>query len=299
MVTKYGLAFIALVVSLATYIPSDGFEVHRRASNYVRPQRSHLHSTSSPGSENQHTAGLRFKASTMYKSKDAPMPQCDNSVHKLTSFFSTNKTYFHLLAKGTRNKVHGVDKYKVPEYLDNWSKEAQLMESDKPTSNDTLLALSVMTPFLVFVLKVTAMIGVKLVWRSYACKSTHDSIKLPEYQFILLDQSFSADGPPPLLFIVNQLTGINKTGKGTYKQRNHALFTVTAEPSEDLKRVAFASHMTAELNIRFPEMLLRLLPVPKEVIEKEGSASLKKSMERDVHPGVDSFRSAYVDWLKE
>ncbi|KAL3771232.1 hypothetical protein ACHAWO_005172 [Cyclotella atomus] len=303
MVTKYGFTLVALVVPLVTYIPSDGFEVHRKAVPHVPTRRTQLHSTSMPTtkrpSKNQHTSGLRFKASTMYKSKDAPLPQCNNSVDKLTSFFDTDKTYFHLLAKGTRNRVHDVDKHQVPKYLDRWTKEAHMLGCDKPTTNDLLLALSVTTPFLVLVLKVTAIIGVKLVWRSYSCQSTHESIKLPEYQFILLDQSFSADGPPPLVFIFNQLTGINKTAKGTYEQPNHALFTATAEPSQDRRRVAFVSNMTAEINVRFPELLLKLLPVRKEVIEKEGSASLKKNMERDVHPGVDLFRNAYVDWLKE
>jgi hypothetical protein len=104
-------------------------------------------------------------------------------------------------------------------------------------------------------------------------------------------------GPPPLVFIFNQLTGIKKKVQGTYTQPNHALFTVKAEPSEDKKRLSFISRMTAELNIRFPQILLKLLPVPKERIENEGSASLKKSMQRDVPPGVDLFRNAYVDWL--
>jgi hypothetical protein len=175
------------------------------------------------------------------------------------------------------------------------------MGADEPSLDDILISLTVTTPFLVFILKVTATIGVKLLWHSFHSQKDGNydgtNVLLPEYQFTLLDQTFSADGPPPLVFIFNQLTGINRTVKGTYKQPNHALFVVKAEPSADRKRLCFVSRMTAVLNIRFPTILLKLLPVPKEKIENEGSVSLRRNMERDVPPGVDLFRKAYVDWL--
>lgn len=241
-------------------------------------------------------SGLQFKASTIYKSAYAPLPQ-SLSQDVLSSFFETDQTNFHLLAKGTRNDVKGVNKQKVETQLHRWAKEARDMGADEPSLDDTLISLTVRTTFLVFILKVTATIGVKLLWHSLNSPKDGNCIMLPEYQFTLLDQTFSADGPPPLMFIFNQLTGINRIVKGTYKQPNHALFVVRAEPSADKKRVCFASRMTAVLNIRFPKILMKLLPVPKEKIENEGSASLRRNMERDVPPGVDLFRKAYVDWL--
>lgn len=284
------------------------------SAGFVLPSRSHViaaqghlirrlySSATSPSRDvHQDTSGLMFKASTVYKSRDASMPKHRKHREEILRFFSTDEANFHLLAKGTHNVVKEVDDHEVSTQLDHWTSEAHYMNAKIPTTDDKLLSLSVTTPFLVFVLKVTAMLGVKILWHSYQITTSddaHTEVKLPEYQFILLDQTFSAEGPPPLVFIFNQLTGINKTAKGTYKQPNHALFTVKATPSKDIKRVSFVSRMTAELNIRFPEILLKLLPVPKERIEKEGSHSLKRNMERDVPPGVDLFRNAYVDWLR-
>lgn len=244
------------------------------------------------------TSGLRFAAASTYRSKDVPLPN-DMEQDIFASFFSTKNNNHHLLTKGTRNNVQTLDSKEIPKHMKQWIEEAERMGAAKPDLNDSLLSLSVRTPFLVFVLNVSATLGAKLLWHPFATKEggRKSELLLPEYQFLLLDQTFRADGPPPLVFIFDQLTGINKKVRGTYRQPNHALFQVTAEPSPDGKHLSFMSRMNSELNIRFPKILLKLLPVPKERIEKEGSTSLQNNMERDVPPGVDLFQEAYSKWL--
>jgi hypothetical protein len=296
---------ITLVASLLFHFPayllSDGFVLRTKSPGTINRDSNRFQSSLHAVTGEDNTSGLRFKASTTYRSKEVTLPDSSEQIDELRKFFSIDETNFHLLAKGTRNTVQEARENDIQPCLSSWTKEAIRMGADKLTPKDKVLSLSVTTPFLVFVLKVTAMIGVKLLWHSFDTNGNHENdqknIVLPEYQFTLLSQTFTADGPPPLVFIFNQLTGINKTVKGTYKQPNHALFTVKAEPSSDHKRLSFVSRMTAELNIRFPEILLKLLPVAKERIEKEGSASLKRSMERDVPPGVDEFRNVFADWL--
>ncbi|KAL3801475.1 hypothetical protein HJC23_000913 [Cyclotella cryptica] len=274
--------------------------IHSSKSSVTKDAPIQKLTTSLSSSGGESTSGLQFKASTIYKSKDAPLPS-SWQLDELSSFFDTDNTNFHLLAKGTRNNVEEVPKQQVAMHLHRWAEEARYMGADEPSLDDTLISLTVTTPFLVFILKVTAEIGVKLLWHSFESPRVGNddgmTISLPEYQFTLLDQTFSAHGPQPLVFIFNQLTGINRTVKGTYKQPNHALFVVKAEPSGNKKRLCFVSRMTAILNIQFPEILLNLLPVPKEKIENEGSVSLRRNMQKDVPPGVDKFRKAYVDWL--
>ena len=42
---------------------------------------------------------------------------------------------------------------------------------------------------------------------------------------------------------------------------------------------------------------MNILPVPKERIERQGNAALAQNMKRDVIPGIDAFRNAFVDFL--
>ena len=303
---KMHIKFFACI-HLSAYLSVEGFVLKRQSIPNTITYRifncAPLYSskTSSEQSDNvKYTptkhSGLQFKASMVYQSDQVPFEHCK----EVTRFFDTTEPHFHLLAKGTRNIVEEIDKCTVTSYLSHWRAEALHTKARNPTSSDKLLSVSVNTLFLVFVLRVKAIIGVKLLWHLYDVPNTgNESILLPEYQFSLLDQKFTADGPPPLVFIFNQLTGIDKTIKGTYTQPNHALYTVITKPSRDFKSISFDSRLTAELNIRFPEILLKLLPVPKEKIEKEGSISLKRNMERDVPSGVDLFTNAYIDWLGE
>jgi len=259
-------------------------------------------------SDNSDTSGLRFAASTTYTSRDVPVPSDDKYIAQF--FDMSNNSRFLLLAKGTMNEVRLAEDKDISKYLARWTEEAERMGAAKPDPGDQLITVSVKTPFLVFVINVAATIGVKLLLHdeqgsrdenTSSIESTSSegrTLLTPEYQFTLLEQSVSAEGPPPLVFIFNQLTGINRKVKGTYVQPNHALFRVEAILSPDRKRLSFVSHMKAELNIRFPKVLLNLLPVPKEQIEKQGSVNLKRNMKRDVPPGVDLFREAYLRWQR-
>jgi hypothetical protein len=62
--------------------------------------------------------------------------------------------------------------------------------------------------------------------------------------------------------------------------------------------VKFHASSKAEINISFPAVLLRILPVPKEIIERQGNLALSQNMERDVVPGIDKFRSAFIEYYK-
>ena len=300
---------LLVYIYLSRFLSVEGFVLERQPNLNIktfsnrRIDCAQLHSSNASSERPKDTklnferhSRLQFKASMMYQSDLVPFEHSQ----QVTRFFDTTESNFHLLAKGTRNSVAEINNQTLVSHLSHWRIEARNMGAEQPNSNDKLLSVSVNTPFLVFVLRVQAMIGVKLLWHSHKSPtSKNEKVLLPEYQFTLLDQKFTADGPPPLVFIFNQLTGIQKTAKGTYTQPNHALFTVIAKPSADFKSISFISRMTAELNIRFPEILLQLLPVPKERIEKEGSISLKRNMERDIPPSVDLFTKAYVDFFRE
>ena len=208
-----GVAFIfTALVYLSLVQPGGAFTLHKQPSlvSVRHETRGSIILYSSYGASSQKasgdTSGLRFKAYTTYRSKNAPLPQSPEQQSALSSFFSTDKDNFHLLAKGTRNNIQDASKQMSPAHLERWTEETRRIGADEPKSGDTLISLSVTTPFLVFVLKVTAMIGVKLLWNSFEASDSIDhKILLPEYQFVLLDQSFSADGVCLLYFELTML----------------------------------------------------------------------------------------------
>eukprot|EP00978_Attheya_sp_CCMP212_P020415 scaffold58372_cov53-Attheya_sp.AAC.1 len=243
---------------------------------------------------NDRTSDLRFRASIKYNTKPAPVPKDGKTMN---DFFATDN--YLLLPVGTCNKVFPIKRTR-PDIMHRWEEEASQMGTTKPNRIDRVLSLSVRTPFLIFSIDVEATIGVKLFKANPVVDEEGDpSLSNPELEFILLGQKFSADGPPPLVWIFNQMTGIDQKTRKTSQVSNHAVFRVKVLPSNDGKGIVFASNMDAELHIQFPSMLLELLPVAKEVIEEQGSKSLQQLMNRDLPPGVDKFHDAYVKWIKE
>ncbi len=183
--------------------------------------------------------------------------------------------------------------------------------------------------------------------QSPSLSAHQEPLLLPEYHFVLLDEDFEAEGPPPLVWIFNQLTG-----KGTRRRPSwqisrdglqdrhlfHAFLHVY--PSIRLRRqdgsvvvlpalenvanadgistassddtgvggtqnkiiqieVIFHASSKAEINISFPALLLKILPAPKEKIERSGNVALSRNMERDVVPGIDKFRSNFIEFYRE
>lgn len=234
------------------------------------------------------TASLHFAGSTTYTTRSAPLPRKEKP---LGDFFAADE-YRDCLCCGSGNVLAEPCTTAGPDLMARWSKEAARTHAAQPTANDKIIQLTLSTDFLVFTMTAVAMIGCKLLQ-----PPKENPLRSPEYQFTLIREEFGADGPPPLLWIFNQLTGAGRAKKEDSGQYNHAFFRVKAVPTDGGQRVAFQGSLTTEINIRFASALLSILPVAKEIIEEHGCSALKKNMRRDVPPGMDKFRSAYVDWL--
>jgi hypothetical protein len=185
----------------------------------------------------------------------------------------------------------------LPEALfkHRWVEEAQLFGLEKPVDSDKLIKLKLETSFLVFTIYAIAVLGVKLLLPQ---KSDIDEKHGPEYQLTLLGEEFHADGPPPLVWIFNQITGADKPTKASADHKIHGMFRFWATTKPDGNNLVFETKEDIQVNIKFPTLLLQLLPVEKKIIEKEASQALQKSLERDLPPGLKNFRDAYIRWLR-
>lgn len=239
-------------------------------------------------------AVLTFRASLSYTTKPAPLPTNKKS---LVDFFSSEQHRNSLLVGSGNIKAEPwkAQRSVLPELLlkHRWVEEAQLFGLEKPVNSDKLIRLKLKTSFLVFTIYAIAVLGVKHLLPQ---KSDGDEKTSPEYQFTLLGEEFHADGPLPLVWIFNQITAADKPKKATEDHTIHGMFRVWAKPGA--KDLVFKCKEDVEVNIKFPALLLQLIPVEKVIIEEEASKELQKSLERDLPPGLMKFRDSYVQWLR-
>lgn len=293
--------------------------------------------------QNQDTAKkdavLRFAATYTYTTSPVYL-QTRKSGTKTLSSSSTLHDFFNiqdhrnclLIGSGNIKVKKSAVKTKVGHNIKSafdsrWNEEASYFQSRgiEPLNEEIpnekvqiqILELLIKTPFLVFLINASALFAAKLTKDGVKEEIFVDGkIHSPEYQFLLLAEDFQADGPPPLVWIFNQLTGKggNKGKRGkrstevSTKVLNgephdiHTYLRVWASDSKpiqgDIKadRIVFKACCRAEINIKFPSILLHILPVPKEIIEKQGNKALTRSMERDLVPGVNAFREAFIKW---
>jgi len=131
-----------------------------------------------------------------------------------------------------------------------------------------------------------------------------DKAMYPEYRFVLLESNMKADGPRPLVWLFNKLTGSGDTKKGNTGDTDDVLPQPTtssstrtwAEPAEDNK-VIFRTNSQLTTKINIPSVMMKLLPVKLEKFEEQGSASLQKVLDKDVEPALVLFHKAYTKWI--
>jgi hypothetical protein len=260
-------------------------------------------------------AALRFKAAFNHTSEPVPLSQIQKPYqikNLLIQFFELEENRDHLLkGSGTIDVYKPNDKvvsFDFQALMRRWKLESSYFGKDiAPSEYDVrFLDLIVQTKFLVFVVFVNTIIGFKLIYTPL--EDEHEEGKSdwePEYEFLLLAEDFRADGPPPLLFIFNQLTG--KGAEPTpYKLLNdihlhHAYLKVNArlhiDDASGKESITFQSASRAEITVQFPSILLKIIPVPTEMIERKGSLALQESMKKDVVSGMSNFRRAFVKWM--
>ena len=260
-------------------------------------------------------AGLTFTASCNYTSSPVDLERYDgkrtsSTLHEL---FHDDK-YRNSLFIGSGNIQVGqpsrLKDYKQSLRKKIWSKEAKHFTPwgvQKSNDDIQLLEILLQTPFLAFSINGVGLLGYILtkdgeneelfVINKYHC---------PEYQFLLFAEDFEAKGPPPLVWIFNQLTGRGNKTKllPTLSEKSHTFHmflrvwaseSKSMKEEDDIYRIVFKATCTAEINVMFPSMLLKLLPASKDFIESKGNAALLQNMERDVIPGVKKFRDQFAN----
>jgi len=178
------------------------------------------------------------------------------------------------------------------------------------------------------VIKSDAMIGTKLVFPNSDCvnnissngnanaNSNSDSItdddststtaaSSPEFQLTFIKDSQKVTGPRFLVFIFNKLTGRDEgkegkdgggggSGGGEGKEQAVTSFSrFFAEQSSETE-ATFVIETSLDIAIKFPSLLMKILPVSKEKAEEQGSASVIKTLVKDTGASLERIATYYT-----
>ena len=227
---------------------------------------------------------LKFIGSATTSTDTVPLCPLPSSEKSLLAFFCVDANR-DILMEGTGNKVEPMEM--TTELLKRWKSEAQRVGAQAPEQSDAMLRVTTQgIQFPGLKLLSVATIGAKLV------EAGDEKDDMPTYEFTLVKDEIKGEGPRPIRFIFNKLTA----GRDDKEQTTHSLTKTTAELKED--GIAFTSSSCLEVDVSFPSLLLRILPVSKEKAEEQGSASILKTIERDSGPALENFKQAYLKFIR-
>jgi hypothetical protein len=242
--------------------------------------------------EHKNQAGmtkLRFQASTSYATRPAKY------IPGLTEFFFRDELRDMLLAGLSHNRVQVVRTPDIELYR-LWEAEAAKNSVARPSMGDPILRVTTTgINFPGLAIRTIATVGCKKVF------STD-----PELQITLICDELEVQGPEPLVWVFNQLTGggnkdmvpqlklfpFFETPKARSSERStHSSNSIIAEKTEN--GVVFRSVVRLAIDMSFPTLLLNVLPVSKKMAEQQGSEAILEVVERDIGPSLEALRKLY------
>jgi hypothetical protein len=173
----------------------------------------------------------------------------------------------------------------TPQYRAMWEDVSEYYgPSSVPNDDDRLLSSCMEIHFPGMTLLVTVLSGVKVF-------ETNEG--MPEYAFYLVGEIQSPRGP--LAWLFNILTGRKDKPKDEFsKSLACAATRVSIVDNDGGFAISFDTKL--EVEVQFPSALIKLLPVSKEKMEEQGSASVRKALSKDMLTAVTAMHDAFLEW---
>lgn len=229
------------------------------------------------------SACLNLVGFASFESAPAPLATPDT----LLEFFQLDQNR-NCLVSGGNNKPC-IATSPSPELLQIWREKAALNGGAEPNENDVLLQVNtggMKMPGIT--ISSVAVIGCKLLSNANA---------FPVFEFVLVDDEQQVEGSKPIVWIFNQLTAASKKGdKAKKKDGPLSITRVSAKLSSDQKAIVFFSEGYIKISVKFPAVLLKILPVSREKAEEQGSTAIQRVIEKDGQAGLFAFRDSFEAW---
>ncbi len=286
--------------------PSHSFSRSHHYTENRKPSLSILKANSddlSDSSFSKRIASLHFKGAKIYKSEPVPIlhdtTATASSNNDILSFFQKDEILPLILNGEREDCVELLDNKNVNEaLLDQWTKQARIVGANTPSMSSGDDVFQVQTGNMnVYGLKIksNSLIGVKYVDKDELASSKSNDGGRPEYELVFIKNKQFAEGPKFLVWIFNQLTGKTNSKKDKEKEQTvHSLSKFTYETTPDGESIIFTIEASLEIVVKFPSFLLKILPVSKEKAEEQGSASVLKTMGKDIEAVLPKIRDYYI-----
>lgn len=240
-------------------------------------------------SENASTEGAARESTLVLTGKlclsTKPLPSCTPT--QILQFLQTPENRNMLLTSGGERPAEELEL--TPKLLSQWKTACDTVGSKYPDSDDVIL--SIITPGINFPgLKITSRskIGTKFILESEPYKSY--------YEFTGVADETSVEGLKPVVWIYNMLTG---AGQKDEKSRTSisSLTRFSCEKTGD-QTVVFKTDVFLSVCIKFPAILLKIIPTNKEKAEETGGKAIVKAIEKDVIKALSGIEKAYQKMLE-
>ena len=240
---------------------------------------------------------LCFQAERKFESEKVPA-----SSLSLNEFFHQHKS---VLLTGRNNQLVECNNETYRKFYDVWVEKSKMANFTEPNHQpNTCWMYHVINSGTEFPgLKITS----EMIMGCQLLESEGGNDDFPEYQFVLLDSQNKASGSKWMVWIYNQLTGegdkedtnSNNEEEERGKNSSNALmrFYVSAE-DDDTNTILFHSNSNLQIDIEFPNIMVKLMPVSKRRAEKLGSDSVGNALDKEGKHTLNAFQEAYKSWIQ-
>jgi hypothetical protein len=206
---------------------------------------------------------------------------------ELRAFFMSKTCRDHFFSAGGSRKIS--DEPLTPELEQHWNDActAHYGAASRPEKGDVVVATESDVQFPGLTMKNKVYNGMKLL----------ENGDFPTYTILLIAEKKRVFGARPVVWLFNQLTGNDAEKEDTFSAPSGmAQSKIYVVEEESGYFINFDCEI--EITVKFPKWVVKILPVSKEKMEEQGSASVKKAVGNDISKCVESANDAFLNWQK-
>jgi hypothetical protein len=138
--------------------------------------------------------------------------------------------------------------------------------------------------------------GLKMVSLVYSGVKLQSSMNLPYYDLILIAEKKKVFGAPPIVWIYNKLTGHSAEKEGVLQPPSAKIQSILSVLELECGSTCFNFDCKAEITVEFPKVIMKILPSSKENMEEQGTASVKKALEKSIGKALRNVNDIVHEW---
>ena len=126
-----------------------------------------------------------------------------------------------------------------------------------------------------------------------AVKLRENANNSPMYESLFIAEKLEAVGPAPLVWLYNQLTGNAKRPKDKFLAPSAKAKGLMSIVEKENTSYAIKFALDFQIDMVFPDALLRILPASRKKMEEQGSAAVYKAVAKDAQNALKGAVEAF------